>query len=112
MSDHQNYSEVITPAVLKKRLDADEKLILIDVRTEDEFNFCKISGSINISLRRLMQESEKIDNNYPIILICHHGVRSMQALHLLKSQGFENVSSLQGGVEKWAHDIEPTMPRY
>ena len=87
-------------------------MTLIDVREEDEFNFCKISGSVNISLRRLMQELEQIDENYPIILICHHGVRSMKALYFLKSQGFTKLSSLQGGVEKWAEDVECDMKRY
>lgn len=102
----------IPPLELKNLMDKGMNLQLLDVREKDEFNFCKISGSFNISLSLLMQHFEKLDQTLPVVTICHHGVRSMRAANLLKENGFTHVANLEGGVEQWAKDVDPSMPRY
>ena len=102
----------ISSVELQELLGHEEKVQLLDVREADEFNFCKISGSFNISLSVLMQNFEKLDQTLPIVTICHHGIRSQRAVNLLKEYGFTHVASLEGGVDQWAKEIDSSMSRY
>ena len=104
--------QTILPEELKKRLDAGEKPILLDVREPWEFSICKIEGSVNIS----MSEPEKLINelnaNDEIIAICHHGMRSFQVCNYLENNGFNMVLNLDGGIDSWAKTIDTDMAQY
>lgn len=104
--------KTILPEELKKRLDAGEKPILLDVREPWEFSICKIEGSVNIS----MSEPEKLINelnaNDEIIAICHHGMRSFQVCNYLENNGFNKVLNLDGGIDSWAKTIDTDMAQY
>jgi rhodanese-related sulfurtransferase len=104
--------QTILPKELKKRLDAGEKPILLDVREPWEFSICKIEGSVNIS----MSEPEKLINelnaNDEIIAICHHGMRSFQVCNYLENNGFNKVLNLDGGIDSWAKTIDTDMAQY
>ena len=104
--------QTILPEELKKRLDAGEKPILLDVREPWEFSICKIEGSVNIS----MSEPEKLINelnaNDEIIAICHHGMRSFQVCNYLENNGFNKVLNLDGGIDSWAKTIDTDMEQY
>ena len=104
--------QTILPEELKKRLDAGEKPILLDVREPWEFSICKIEGSVNIS----MSEPEKLINelnaNDEIIAICHHGMRSFQVCNYLENDGFNKVLNLDGGIDSWAKTIDTDMAQY
>ena len=104
--------QTILPEELKKRLDAGEKPILLDVREPWEFSICKIEGSVNIS----MSEPEKLINelnaNDEIIAICHHGMRSFQVCNYLENNAFNKVLNLDGGIDSWAKTIDTDMAQY
>tara|TARA_B100001105_G_scaffold230596_1_gene202892 strand:- start:513 stop:830 length:318 start_codon:yes stop_codon:yes gene_type:complete len=104
--------QTILPEELKKRLDAGEKPILLDVREPWEFSICKIEGSVNIS----MSEPEKLINelnaNDEIIAICHHGMRSFQVCNYLENNDFNKVLNLDGGIDSWAKTIDTDMAQY
>jgi len=104
--------QTILPEELKKRLDAGEKPILLDVREPWEFSICKIEGSVNIS----MSEPEKLINelnaNDEIIAICHHGMRSFQVCNYLENNGFNKVLNLDGGIDSWAKTIDTDIAQY
>lgn len=109
MSD---FPQEISPNQLKEWLNEGRSLTLLDVRNPDEVEICKIGGSINLPLTDLLQGQSNINTDYPIVTICHHGVRSRQAMFFLRQQGIQDVTSLQGGVDVWAREIDPTMKRY
>ena len=104
--------QTMLPEELKKRLDAGEKPILLDVREPWEFSICKIEGSVNIS----MSEPEKLINelnaNDEIIAICHHGMRSFQVCNYLENNAFNKVLNLDGGIDSWAKTIDTDMAQY
>jgi rhodanese-related sulfurtransferase len=103
----------ISPVSLKEKLQTNQEMILIDVRQSWEYKICHIEGSQNIPLTALPDVVEEIPNGKMIVTICHHGVRSKQAAFMLSQfGGFSHVVSLQGGVEAWAQEIDPTMERY
>ena len=88
--------------------------LLLDVREPWEFQICQLQGSRLLPMRQipLAVEAEELDPEQEIVVICHHGIRSRQVAYYLEQQGFDKVINLEGGVEAWAEDIDPAMPRY
>jgi len=97
---------------LKKKLDAKENLVLVDVRQANELDICKIQESIHIPLHELNTRFAELDKNAEIVMQCHHGGRSQRAAEFLVGQGYKNVSNLAGGIEDWASHIDPEMAHY
>ena len=91
--------KTILPQELKKRLDAGEKPILLDVRESWEFSICKIEGSVNISMSEPERLIDELNANDEIIAICHHGMRSLQVCNYLETNGFNKLLNLDGGIE-------------
>lgn len=102
----------ISPVELKARIDKGEKLILLDVREQWEFDLAKINGSTLIPLGTLPQSMGKLNRDSEIIAICHHGMRSADATNFLLQQGFSNVKNLVGGIDAWSAQVDRSIPRY
>lgn len=103
----------ISPEDLSKMLDEDGKnLLLLDVRTPEEFTICALSGAQLIPLIQLPRRLEEIDKEKHIVVYCHHGVRSRSACQLLRESGFEQVSNLRGGIAAWAREVDTSLPQY
>jgi sulfur-carrier protein adenylyltransferase/sulfurtransferase len=92
------------PAEVKTRLDADEPIVLVDVRDPDEYRDGYIEPASNISRGFLEFRIGTVaaDPATPIVLYCQTGLRSMLAAKQLKELGYQNVVNLQGGFQKWA----------
>jgi rhodanese-related sulfurtransferase len=103
----------IDPGTVKQRLDAGEKLRLIDVREPQEFATANIEGGELIPMRTIPGALEKLRAiDVPLIVFCHHGVRSLNAVSWLRDQGIENCQSMAGGIDAWSLTIDPNVPRY
>ena len=103
----------ISPAELQEQLQAEPgALLLLDVREPFEFEICRIRDSLNIPLGEITRRWNELDEERATVVICHHGRRSMQAALWLEQNGFSSVFNLAGGIEAWASEIEPDMPRY
>ena len=104
-----------TPTELQNYLaETNAAPLLLDVREAWEFQICQLQGSQLIPMRDIPQavEGGDLDPAQEIVAICHHGIRSRQVAYYLEQQGFDKVINLEGGVEAWASDVDPTMPRY
>ena len=102
----------LTPVELKQLLADRGDLVILDVREEWEYETCAINGSINIALSQISSELDSLEKTADIVVLCHHGMRSMQAAEFLEQQGFENIHNLQGGIHAWSMEVDPNMPRY
>ncbi len=102
----------ITVEELKQRLDKKMRLMLLDVRNPDEFAICRIGDPKLIPLHELHQRYDEVPKGDPIVVYCHHGVRSLRAVQLLEKSGFTDVKSLHGGINAWSEKIDPSVPRY
>ena len=102
----------ITPAEVKARLDQGEKLILIDVREPWEYEVCRIEGARHVPLGALAASLQTLPDVDEVICYCHHGIRSLDAATWLRFQGIEKAKSLSGGIERWALEVDPQVPRY
>jgi rhodanese-related sulfurtransferase len=102
----------ISAAELKKRLDAGEKVLLIDVREPWEYEVCRIDGAKLVPMRTIPANLQSLDVEEPVICYCHHGMRSLDVAVWLQKQGVESARSLAGGIDKWSAEIDPKVPRY
>lgn len=99
---------------LKQWLDdpARPKPMLLDVREPWEYDTCRIDGAQLVPMRAVSAQLDQFDAAAATVVICHHGMRSLQVAILLERQGFAQVFNLSGGVAAWAEDVDPTMRRY
>ena len=86
---------------------------LLDVREPWETSTVEFPGATSIPMGdvpgRIHQE---MDPDGHIVVICHHGVRSLSVANWLRNQGFEQAQSLRGGIDGWSREVDPTVPRY
>jgi rhodanese-related sulfurtransferase len=104
----------MTPQELRTRLASPTPPHLLDVRQPEEHAFVALPDSTLIPLGELLARAEEIDDwqNDEVVVYCHHGIRSAQAVAQLKALGFSNVHNLAGGIDRWTDEVDPTLPRY
>lgn len=102
----------ISPSELKLVIDHN-KYLLIDVRESEEIEISKIDDSLVTPLSEFNQYIPLIvQKNLPVVAYCHHGIRSMKALSILREHGLQELYNLTGGIDRWALEIDPQMKRY
>ena len=87
-------------------------LMIVDVRESWEREICQIDPSEHIPLMTLPQCWESLPTNHPIVIVCHRGMRSADAVAWLNGQGRTNILNLSGGLDVWAREVDPMMRRY
>jgi len=103
----------ITAEEVKRKLDAAELFTLLDVREPWEFETAKISGAKLIPMGDVPSRAhQELDPEEHIVVICHHGVRSMNVTVWLRQQGFEKVQSMRGGIDAWSRQVDQKVPKY
>ena len=104
----------ITCEALAALRQSGEKLRLIDCREQDEWDTCHIDGAELSPLTTFAEEAPRrfTDSSEPLVVYCHHGMRSARVATFLRQKGHSQTWSLAGGIEQWAEEIEPGMARY
>jgi molybdopterin/thiamine biosynthesis adenylyltransferase/rhodanese-related sulfurtransferase len=102
----------ITPEELYRKLSSGEKVFLLDVREEVEYEICHLDNAVLIPLSKLPERVSELSLTDEIVAYCHTGARSSMAVKLLRDLGFRRVRNLAGGIDAWAERIDPSMPRY
>jgi rhodanese-related sulfurtransferase len=100
------------PQDLAALRDAGTAHTVLDVREPWETALCLIPGSLTVPLGSLPTQLARLPSDQPLVVVCHHGGRSMQAVNWLRGQGYENAINLRGGVDAWARQVDPTMTTY
>ncbi len=102
----------VTPREVRRQL-AEKSPLLLDCRREDEFARARIEGGVLVPMHDLLDHVDDLGGpEQPIVVYCHHGVRSLYVTVALRRLGFGDVRSLAGGIDLWSRDIDPTVPRY
>jgi rhodanese-related sulfurtransferase len=102
----------IVPRELRQRLDEDAPPLLLDVREADELAICRLAGALHIPMVDVPARLRELDPDREIVVYCHHGQRSAAVVAFLERHGFVDVANLAGGIECWAAEVDPAMPRY
>jgi adenylyltransferase/sulfurtransferase len=90
----------------------DREPLLIDVREPWEAELASIPNATLIPLGTLAGALDRLDRTAEIVVYCHHGVRSANALSILRANGFDHSRHLEGGIDAWATLVDPTMAHY
>lgn len=90
-----------------------ERPLVLDVRNPDEVRVASLPGSLHVPMHELPARLDEVREvaDWPLVVLCHLGVRSYHAAAFLDSVGIP-AASLRGGIEAWAVDVDPRMPRY
>src|SRR5437588_4254095 len=103
----------LEPAELKSLRESVGAFTLLDVREPWEIQAADIEGSLHIPMGELASRAhQELDPDAHIVVVCHHGVRSLNVTHWLRQQGFEEVQSLRGGIDAWSRQVDPKVPVY
>ncbi len=94
--------------------DAGDDLLLVDCREPDEYALVRIDGAVLIPMQEIPQRMAEFapHRDGRIVVHCHHGGRSLRAANWLRQNGFPQAQSMAGGIDAWAAEIEPALPRY
>ena len=106
--------QLITVSDLARRLKT-EKIFLLDVREPWEAERATLPATnalLPLTTWPQALEKLKVQKGQPVVIYCHHGVRSFRAAQALEQMGHAGVFSLVGGIDAWSKDIEPDVPRY
>jgi rhodanese-related sulfurtransferase len=90
----------------------DGSITLIDVRTPQEYEIARIEGCRLVDQALAKEIVETWPKDSPIVTVCHHGVRSLDAALYLRGQGFAKTRSMRGGIDVWSMTVDPSVPRY
>jgi molybdopterin/thiamine biosynthesis adenylyltransferase/rhodanese-related sulfurtransferase len=104
--------KVISVLELKTMLDQQKELLLLDVRELFEYEICHITGSLHVPMNEIPQQLPHLPKDKNIIVLCHHGMRSAAIVNYLKSNGFDKVSNLLGGINAWSMEVDRTLAIY
>jgi len=104
----------ITPADLARRLASPEAPRLLDVREPEENAFATLPNATLIPLGELAVRVDDLEEwrDQEIVVYCHHGVRSLHGISILRQAGFQKLLNLQGGIDRWSLEVDPAVPRY
>jgi Rhodanese-related sulfurtransferase len=86
---------------------------LLDVREPWEYAKTSVEGSLLMPMGEVpSRANEELDSDERLLVLCHHGVRSMNVTVWMRSQGFERAQSVRGGIDAWSREVDPQLPRY
>ncbi len=103
----------IAPQELKRKIDAGEPLLLLDVREPEELEISEFPHPYkNIPVDDLPERANELDLTTDIVIFCRNDIRSRLAAQMLKRLGFTRVKVLKGGINAWAQEVDPSVPQY
>jgi rhodanese-related sulfurtransferase len=105
----------VNPSQAKSRLTGEDAAVIIDVREPEEFALAHIDGAQLIPMQSIpaeLQRLEALADERDLMILCHHGVRSLQVAAWLREHGIENCFSVMGGIDQWSREIDRGVPRY
>ncbi len=89
-----------------------EAVMLIDVREPFELDIAKVTGAEAIPMRQIPEHVGALPKDKHLLIMCHHGGRSMRVTQFLRMQGYTTVTNVAGGIDAWAQEIDPSIKRY
>src|ERR1700688_692266 len=103
----------ITAAAFAQQRQETNSPLLLDVREPWEYQTASLPNSLLMPMGEVASRAHsELDPDAPIVVMCHHGARSLNVALWLRDQGFTHAQSLSGGIDAWSRSIDPEIPRY
>lgn len=105
--------QTVSPEEVAAQIHAGHDLMLLDIREPFEWNIAAIQGSEQRAMSAINDWWQELPTDRPIVVFCHHGVRSAHVcLALAEQAGLTNLASMEGGIDQWSLVVDPDVPRY
>jgi rhodanese-related sulfurtransferase len=102
----------LSPQEFSQWMTEHKEYYLVDVREKWEYDLVHLDNSILAPLGSLQSRPPEIDKEKAVVVICHHGRRSIMGCHILEAIGFTDLYNLTGGINSYADTVDPTMTKY
>lgn len=104
------------PALARTLLSRGLAPVLLDVRepwevAQAHFELPGVAG-VTIPMQQIPARLAEIDPDRPILVLCHHGMRSLQVALFLDRQEYPDTYNIEGGIDAWSRDVDPAVPLY
>jgi adenylyltransferase/sulfurtransferase len=101
-----------TPDEIHRRLQRGEDILLVDVREPEEIAIASLPDALVCPLSRAADWLDRLPKEQPLVIFCHHGIRSMHAALALVERGHQNITNMTGGIDLWSTQVDLGVPRY
>ena len=106
-------SPEITSQEFRQLLGNPNPPVVLDVRETWEYDTAHLPDSLLMPMGDVPSRAHaELDPDEPVIVLCHHGARSLNVTMWLRQQGFDHAQSLAGGIDAWSRTVDPSVPRY
>jgi rhodanese-related sulfurtransferase len=102
----------ITPAELQAWARTGKAFLILDVRDPDELELAALPSARNVPMREIAARLQEIPREKPVVVVCHYGTRSERVARFLAVNGFPDVYNLEGGIDAYAEEVDPSIVRY
>jgi molybdopterin/thiamine biosynthesis adenylyltransferase/rhodanese-related sulfurtransferase/molybdopterin converting factor small subunit len=102
----------VTPKALKQLIDDGKDMVILDVREPFEYEIAHLDNAKLVPLGELAAHVNELDTARPIVVYCHTGMRSAQAVRFLNGLGYKKAKNLRGGIRAWVSEVQPELPTY
>jgi rhodanese-related sulfurtransferase len=102
----------LSPAEALQRLRELPAVCLLDVREQWEWDLVRLEGAQHMPMNEVPQRWQSLPEDAPILVLCHHGVRSNAVAHYLQKSGVDCVYNIRGGIDAWANEVDSTLAKY
>lgn len=86
--------------------------ILLDVRQPEELELAAVCGALHIPMGEIPHRLAEVPPDATVVVLCHHGMRSLQVARFLERNGYADVINVAGGIDAWSDSVEPSIPHY
>ena len=104
--------QTMTPAEFHARLSQGDAPLLIDVREPFEYQIARVACAQLLPMSRFYEWAGTLDPQQETVVMCHHGIRSAQVCNVLAQNGFHKLYNLAGGIDRWAYEVDNSIPVY
>ncbi len=102
----------ITPQTLADWQAAGQPLVLLDVREDWERQLVALPQSLGIPMQQVPARLAELTQGSPLVVLCHHGGRSLRVVQYLRAQGYDQAINLAGGIDAYAREVDPSLATY
>ena len=102
----------LDPVAVNARLQAADPPLILDVREDWERAAAHLPGTLDIPMAQVPARLGELPRERDIVVMCHGGVRSLKVAHFLVQHGFTRIANLRGGINAWAHEVDPGVGTY
>jgi rhodanese-related sulfurtransferase len=102
----------LSPAEAAQRLRESPSAFLLDVREKWEWDLVRLEGAQHMPMNDVPQRWQSLPDDVPVLVLCHHGVRSNMVAQYLQRSGFDQVYNVRGGIDAWASEVDTSLAKY